>query len=1042
MNKRTHLWATIGLVGAAVLMPLSAIADDEIDFTRDIRPILSNACFECHGPDADQREADLRLDSRQGAFAKKDGHAAFVAGDVEASEALRRISSADPDERMPPPDSGKKLTGKQVELLAKWVRQGARWSRHWAFVAPERPNVPASGETDWVQNPIDAFILKGLKRENLDPSLQTDKVTLLRRLSLDLVGLPPSIEEVDAFLADESPDAYRKQVERLLESEHYGERWGRHWLDAARYADSDGFEKDKPRSVWFYRDWVIDALNRDLPYDQFIIEQIAGDLLPDATQDQVVATGFLRNSMINEEGGIDPEQFRMEAMFDRMDAIGKAVLGVTVQCGQCHSHKYDPLTQQDYYRMFAFLNNCEEACVTVYTKEQRQRRREILEQIAGIEKQLRAEMPKWRRLMHEWEAGVRNNQPKWTTLSIDHQGDMSQRYFPQPDGSLLALGYAPTSYDAVFVAQTKLATIRAFKVEAFTDPNLPASGPGRALDGLFALTEFRVEVPHPTMPGEKSGIKFSGATADYGNERMQLGPRYADRKGKRGFTGPVEYALDNKLETAWGIDAGPGRRNQAREAVFVAEGEITLSEDTQITIHLVQKHGGWNSDDNKTMNLGRFRVSVTGDENAEADRVPDSVREIFDIPEDQRTDQQVGTVFRYWRTTVPRWKAANDQIESLWREHPEGATQLVLRERDQTRPTHRLDRGDFLKPKERVTPGVPEFLHDLPQNAAPTRLTFARWLADRRSPTTARTIVNRVWQAYFGRGLVDTSEDLGSQGEAPSHPDLLDWLAVEFMDDGWSMKRLHRLIVLSSTYRQSSNISSDLLARDPYNRLLARGPRLRVEAETVRDIALAASGLLNAKVGGPSVYPPAPEFLFQPPASYGPKPWPLDTGPEQYRRALYTFRFRSVPYPVLEAFDAPNADMACVRRNRSNTPLQALATLNEPLFVACARALAMRIVTAGLETDAQRLTFAVRQCIARNPTAEEQAELMRFLSAQMKRFERGDVDPWLLAASASASASEDNQRPELPEGIAPAQLAAWTAVSRVLLNLDETITKE
>jgi len=463
-----------------------------------------------------------------------------------------------------------------------------------------------------------------------------------------------------------------------------------------------------------------------------------------------------------------------------------------------------------------------------------------------------------------------------------------------------------------------------------------------------------------------------------------------------------------------------------------------------LSFHLVQNHGGWNSDDNQNNNLGRFRISVTDRPNAEADPLPQRVRAVLAIPHEQRTPAQEGTVFRYWRKTVPEWKEANERIEALWKQHPEGSSQLVLQGREQPRDTHVLKRGDFLKPAQSVTPGVPAFLHPLPSEAlgaltqprSPNRLTFARWLVDRRSPTTARAIVNRVWQTHFGTGLVATSEDLGMQSEAPSHPELLDWLAVEFMERGWSLKKLHKRIVCSATYRQSSCVPPELRALDPYNRLLARGARFRVEAEIVRDIALSASGLLNPTIGGRSVFPPLPGFLILPPASYGPKIWPEDKGSNRYRRGLYTFRYRSVPYPMLQTFDAPNGDVACVRRARSNTPLQALMTLNEPVFLECARALALRTLSDGGATEEERIVYAFRRCVARAPTAEEKAELLKLLSKQRQRFARPDAKPWDLAANDPA------HPPRLPKNATPAQAAAWTVVSRVLLNLDETITKE
>jgi hypothetical protein len=1015
-----------------------ATADEPIHFRRDVRPILSAVCYQCHGPDEKQRKAHLRLDTKLGAFADRDGSFALVPGKPKGSLLFQRITAQDPKKLMPPRRSGKKLTAAQIGLIRRWIEQGAKWSDHWAFVPPMRPALPAVGPQSWVRNPIDAFILARLEQQGLQPSPEADRNTVLRRLSLDLIGLPPTAVEVDAFLADPSPEAYEHQVERLLNSPHYGERWGRHWLDAARYADSDGYEKDKPRPVWAYRDWVIGALNRDLPYDRFIIEQLAGDLLPNATQDQRVATGFLRNSMLNEEGGVDPEQFRMEAMFDRMDAIGKSILGLTIQCAQCHSHKFDPLTQEEYYRMFAFLNNDNEANIAVYTPVQQQLRADVFRHIHDIEADLQHRHPDWRQRIAAWEASVKGNQPQWVVVQpeVRDESDGGQKYLPLKDGSLLAQSYAPTHHRVKLAVRTDVRNIRAFRLELLNDPNLPLGGPGRSITGGCALTEFEVEAAPADAPQKVTRVKFVKATSDFEQPEKPLETMFDDKSGKRRMTGPVAYAIDGKDETAWGIDAGPGRRNQPRKAVFNADKPIDNPHGTLLTFYLKQNHGGWNSDDNQTNNLGRFRLAVTTAANAVADPVPQGVRDILAIPPAQRSPAQVAAVFSYWRTTVPEFREANAQIEGWWKKHPEGASQFALQARGEPRETHMLTRGDFLKPGKTVSPGVPAFLHPLSPGAPPTRLTFARWLVDRNSPTTARAIVNRVWQAYFGTGIVSTSEDLGSQSEAPSYPELLDWLAVEFMDRGWSLKTLHRLIVTSATYRQSSRVTPEHLAKDPANRLLARGPRLRVEAEIVRDVALAASGLLDDKIGGPSVHPPAPAFLFEPPASYGPKVWKEDKGTERYRRGLYTFRFRSVPYPVLEAFDAPNGDFSCTRRARSNTPLQALATLNETLFMECARALALRTVREGGTTDAARLSYAVRRCLGRQPKEREASVLLGLLHKETQRFEQGKTNSWQLAAA------DPKQPPSLPKGITAPQLAAWTTVSRVLLNLDETITKE
>jgi hypothetical protein len=1015
-----------------------------INFARDVRPILANNCFQCHGPDASHREADLRLDVWDNAGDLHGAQHVIDAKKLAESELIKRITSDDPDEHMPPADSGKMLRPEQVETLRNWVLQGGKYEQHWAFVAPKRPNLPAVKNQSWVRNPIDAFVLARLEREGLQPSPEADRNTLLRRMSLDLVGLPPTLDELTAFEHSAGDQSLKHEIDRLLASPHYGERWGRIWLDAARYADSDGFEKDKPRFVWMYRDWVINALNRDEPYNQFIIEQIAGDLLPHPTQDQQVATGFLRNSMINEEGGIDPEQFRMEAMYDRMDAIGKGILGLTIQCAQCHSHKYDPLTQTEYYQMFAFLNNCHEAQITVYTREQQEDWKATEALIGKIENRLRAATPDWPERMAAWEQTVKQPQPQWTIVRTQHIDAGGQKYYELDDGSTLAAGYAPTTHTTEFRAELKPTKIAAFRLELLNDKNLPHGGPGRSIFGTCALTEFKVEATPLDHPDQHIDLKFSTATADVNPPEHELDKVFDNRSGQRRVTGPISYANDGDTKTAWGIDIGPGRSNVPRKAVFTLDKPLDALAGVRLTFKLMQNHGGWNSDDNQNNNLGRFRFAITSADNAVADPIPVKVRAILDTPANKRTAEQTATLFSYWRSTVPEWQEENRRIEALWQSHPQGATQLALVERTTPRETHRLERGNFLAPAEEVTPGVPAFLHPLdraPNTKGPaTRFDFARWLADRRSPTTARSIVNRIWQAYFGIGLVATAEDLGSQGEPPSHPELLDWLAVELMDHNWSLKHIQRLIVDSATYRQSSHVTPQLIERDPANRLHARGPRYRADAEAVRDIALEASGLLTPTVGGPSVFPPAPAFLFQPPASYGPKTWIVDTGPNRYRRALYTFRFRSVPYPMLQTFDAPIGEVACARRARSNTPLQALTTLNEPLFVECARALALQLLKDGGATDADRITYAVRRCLSRDPKADEQKVLTGFLDRQKQHFRQSGIDPWPLLAGDEKT--KQHVTSQLPAGTTANDLAAWTALARVVLNLDETITKE
>ncbi|HET6325906.1 MAG TPA: PSD1 and planctomycete cytochrome C domain-containing protein [Planctomycetaceae bacterium] len=1034
----TVILSGVTLAVFALIAPAPVSADDEIVFSRDIRPILSQNCFDCHGPDDKQRKADLRLDTKAGLFTELGGQTPFVPFKPEKSEALRRMATEDADERMPPAKTGKRISAAHLDLLRRWVADGAKWSQHWSYLPPVRPAVPRTNSVYHVRSAIDSFIAARLQQEKLPQSPEADKITLLRRLCLDVIGLPPSPEEVDAFVADQSSDAYEKQVARLLASPHFGERWGRQWLDAARYADSDGYEKDKSRQVWFYRDWVTNALNRDLPYDQFIVDQIAGDELPGATQDQIVATGFLRNSMLNEEGGVDPEQFRMEAMFDRMEAIGKSMLGLTIQCAQCHNHKYDPLTQEEYYRLFAFLNNDNEANIAVYTPDEQRRRADIFRRIQEIEAGLRHRNSDWAQQMARWEERVRNDQPTWTVVRPDPDDLVAggQKHYLLDDGSILCQGYAPTKNTEDFTVKTTVPKITGFRLELLNDPNLPLGGPGRSFKGTCALSEFTVRAAPADGSQKSSLVTLVRATADVNPPERPLEAIFDDKSGKHRVTGPIEFAIDNKPTTAWGVDNGPHRRNQPRKAVFVADAPISFPGGTLLKFSLAQNHGGWNSDDNQTNNLGRFRLAVTNAPSPTVDPLPQNVRELLALPAAKRTPAQMAAIFSYWRTTVPEWKEANDAIEALWQQHPEGSSQFVLSARQVDRMTHVLKRGDFLKPDRAVSPGVPHFLHQLPANAPTTRLTFARWLTDRQSPTTARAIVNRVWQGYFGIGLVGTSEDLGSQCESPSHSQLLDWLAVEFMDHGWSQKWLHRLIVTSATYRQTSRVTPEQYTRDPYNRLLARGPRFRVDAEIVRDIALESSGLLNSRLGGPSAFPPAPEFLFLPPASYGPKVWLEEHGPSRYRRATYTFRYRSVPYPALQTFDAPNGDFSCVRRARSNTPLQALTTLNEPLFLECARALAIKVLREGGTDSTQRLIYAFRRCLSRSPTDAEIATLTSLYQKELKRFAGHKTEATEFAALDPKKAAS------VAAGTTAEQLAAWTAVSRVLLNLDETITKE
>ena len=1012
------------LIAPALFLALAASAHGAVDFVKDVQPVFAARCYQCHGPE--RQEAGFRLDHKPSALKGGDLGVAIVPGKAAESLLVHAVDGTHPKLKMP--RKGPPLSHGQIATLTAWINEGAPWPdsasakiekglNHWAFKAPVKPALPMAGV-----HPVDAFVHARLAKEGLKPAPAAAPETLIRRLYLDLLGLPPEPKEVDAFVAEmkaasatERPAVYLRWVNHLLSSPHYGERWGRQWLDGARYADSNGYEKDPMRYIWFYRDWVINAFNRDLPYNQFIIEQLAGDQLPHATQDQIVATGFLRNSMVNEEGGANPEQFRMEAMFDRMDTIGKSILGLTIGCAQCHNHKYDPISQEEYYRMFAFLNNDDEPWRVVYNANEQMQAANVHQQVTALEARLQQENPGWEKRMAAWEETVRHDQPQWQVLKPEFIDDTTggQKFLPQPDGSFLAQSYAPTKATPRCETVGEVKDITAFRLELLTDPNLPAYGPGRSQKGTCALSEFLVEAE---VDGQVQKLKFASATADFGEPENTPLVDYArdqdSAKDKR-LTGPVSYAIDGKDDTAWGIDAGPGRRNQSRKAVFVLDKPLPKA--SKLTIGLAMKHGGWNSDDLQTMNLGRFRLSYTTAANPVADPLPQKVRDTLSLPVKRRTRAQQAAMFSYWRTTVPEWKAANEAVELAWRSHPEGTTTLTLDRREQPRMTSLLKRGDFLKPAEQVQAGVPAALNPLPEGADGSRLTFARWIVDRKSPTTARALVNRVWQSYFGTGLVNTPEDFGTQGEVPAYRDLLDWLATEFMDRGWSIKELHRLIVTSATYQEDSRVTPQAIERDPYNRLLARGPRFRVEGETVRDIQLSVSGLLNPALGGRSVMPPAPQFLFERPASYAPFPWKAEADSNQYRRAVYIFRRRSTPYPFLSTFDVPSAESACVRRPKSNTPLQALMTLNETMSMEAAAALAARIIKDGGADEAARIGHGFKLCTGRAPNAMETQVLAGLLHRQEQR----------NATGKDAAAA-----------------APYTVVARALLNLDETITKE
>ena len=981
----------------------NGLAAPPVEFQREVQPLLAEHCSKCHGVDPKTRKGKLRLDTREGALkGGSSGEAAIVPGRPDKSELFLRITSRDADTVMPPPGEKKPLSDAQRKVIERWIAEGAKYETHWAFTPPQKAALPEVGSA----SAIDAFVRARLKQEKLTPSSPAAKATLCRRLFLDLIGLPPSPDELAAF----ERDGFSATVEKLLKSERFGEKWARHWLDLARYSDTNGYEKDMPREMWAWRDWVVAALNADMPYDQFIVEQVAGDLLPNATQQQWVATGFLRNSMINEEGAIVPEQFRMVEMFDRMDCLGKAVLGLTTQCAQCHSHKFDPLTQREYYGMFAFLNNTYEAQSWVYAPEQLKRIETVRQQILKLEDRVRAERPKWRAELAVWAADLAAKQVKWTPLEAIELGSVSGLNHPtqEADKSLLMKGHGS---DEVFVVATPtLKGVTGLRLEALTHRDLPHSGPGRSRLGTWAVKGIDVFVKKPDGKDWEK-LKLVKATADF------AGP---DPKHK------AANLTDNRDDTVWVSDRGPGLRNQPSAAVVQFERPLEYPAGTQMKVSL--RMGDM---------LGCCRLSLTTASDPTVLPVDHAAVLALQVPAKDRTATHQDAIFSAWRRSVPELGTINAEIDAAYNALSVAVTTVFhLSEREATnpRPTHLLNRGEWDQPGEVVPVGTPAALHPYPADAPRNRLGFARWLVDKRSPLAARVAVNQTWQAIFGTGLVETAEDFGTRAPTPEYRELLDWLAVDFMENGWSRKHLIRTIVASATYQQSSLLTRELQDRDPRNRLLARGPRFRADAEVIRDVALTASGLMTNKLGGPSVYPPVPKNVLEYNYSY-PSYWVPATGPDRYRRSLYVFRKRSMPDPVLATFDGPNGDCACARRLRSNTPLAALVGFNEPIFVEAARALALRVLKEGGADDEQRTDYAFLLCIARRPTTDERAEVLKLLRSHRQRI----ADGWLNAREVATG--DPDKLPTLPARATPQDAAAWTLVARVLLNLDETLTK-
>lgn len=1038
-RRRRNLSVVTRIALVAVLClaaGFSVSAAEKIQFNRDIRLILSDKCFHCHGPEEKDRKAGLRLDVRELAIKPAEsGAMAIVPGDPEMSQLIARITTGDEDDLMPPPESHKTLSSEERELLRRWIAEGAEYQGHWAFVRPARPAVPQVGEP----NAIDAFLAARLNTEGLAFSPEADRPTLIRRVSLDLTGLPPTVDEVDAFVNDRSSNAYEKVVDRLLRSAHHGERMAMQWLDFARFADSHGFQTDSSRSMWPWRDWVIEAFNDNKPFDQFTIEQIAGDLLPHATRDQIVATGFNRNHRLNGEGGIIAEEWRVENIIDRVETMSATWMGLTMGCCRCHDHKYDPFTMKDFYALFAFFNNVPESG-TIQGSSNRSGGnsdpvlgvpdRDDAVQLARLNKAVEIAKAKvgetelqLPNLVASWEADMENPETEkkemWNVLGVTEirsEGKASLRKLP--DNSWIAGGRNPDRDTYVVTAPLTEGTFTGLLLETFPDPSLPGQSLGRAFNGNYVLTGIEATLSAPGSQPAK--VVFSRAEADY---------------SQRGYD--VKLLLDKDPANGWAIDGNDPKKKVDRKAMFVTDAPVTVPANATITVRMTHKSRFAGH------NIGRFRLSVTDDQPSLVSLdgrggPPAAVLAIMKTPTEIRTPKQRAELEKYYRASIDSplrdadyaLAAAKQELERFERTIP---TVMVMKE-GPIRDAFVLRRGEYDKPGERVGMATPAILPPIPKGEPLNRLGLARWLVDSSNPLTARVWVNRAWERLFGVGLCRTSENVGSQAEYPVHPELLDWLATEFIRIGWDMKAMQKMMVMSRAYRQSSKVTPHLVEKDPENRLLARGPRFRLAGEIIRDQALAIGGLLVPKIGGPSVRPYMPEGVWDETSKYGDlRGYEPDTGEGLYRRSLYTIWKRTAAPPTMLLFDAPTREICTVKRSRTNTPLQALSLLNEVTFVEAARGLARQMMLHGGRSAEERIAYGYQRATGRPIEPAALRKLVEGLAARTARFEAKPEDAAALLAQGASKPD-----PALPT----AEFAACTTTAAVLLNLDRVVTRD
>lgn len=987
---------------------LAAGPQDAVDFNRDVRPILSETCFQCHGPDAKKRKADLRLDTKDGLFAKKDETAPVVPGKPDESDLFARVVSEDDGERMPPPKSGKTLTKAQVDTLKRWIEQGAEWKGHWAYERPTRPPVPAVGDSPFVRNDVDRFVLDRLKEHGLTPAPEADRATLIRRLSLDLLGLPPTPEEVDAFVKDADSNAYEKLVDRLLASPHFGERMAVYWLDLVRFADSAGYHSDNPRDVWLYRDYVIKAFNENMRFDRFTVEQLAGDLLPNATDEQKVASGYNRLLQTTEEGGAQAKEYMAKYAADRVRNVGSVWLASTLGCTECHDHKYDPFTTKEFYSFEAFFADLKERPVgrqeqvKMPTAEQKERLRQLDAEIVTHQKVLSTPTAELAAAQAEWEKTIKTRKLGWTVLPpAEAKSQNGATLKVLDDGSVLATGASPENDTYSITLKTDRQSLSGLRFEVLPDDSLPARGPGRAANGNFVIDEMVVE-------SSGKPVAWSSVTATHSQD---------------GYA--VANLSDGKPGTGWAILPKVG---QPEEAVL----ESTSDLGGTLTVTLRMNYGTQHT-------LGHFRFSVTDAARpvrAKGAEWPKNIADILAVEPEKRSEKQKDELAAFYRGIAPALEPPRKAVAELQRQKQQleqTVPTTLIAETVAPRMMRVLPRGNWLNDSGAVVePGVPASLGNMPvKDRRPTRLDLAQWLVARENPLVARVFVNRLWKLAFGQGIVTSLEDFGSQGAWPTHPHLLDWLAVDFIDKGWDVKQTLKLLLLSGTYRQSSVAHEGLRQRDPANSWLARQGRFRLDAEMVRDNALAIGGLLDPRVGGPSVKPYQPDGYWAH-LNFPRREYVADHGPNEYRRGLYTWWQRSFLHPSLLAFDASTREECVVQRPRSNTPLQALVLLNDPSYVEAARAFAERIIREGGTQPPSRVRRAYKIALSRDARSGEITLLEKLVERQREDFRN---DP-----KAANELLHVGDRP-VPSDIDASDLATWTAVARVILNLHETITR-